>query len=135
MFPRRFLGVLAVVGFVAIACGGSQPTLHGRLHLSTSDGVFHSGNKCHGTGGYDDLQQGASVTVKNEAGSIIATTSLDDGVSDPAYPTVACDFSFVVPNVPDAKFYTVEVSHRGALTYSKDQLTANGWKVEASIGS
>jgi hypothetical protein len=73
--------------------------------------------------------------VKNESGAIIATGSLDAGVSDAAYPTVVCHFAYTIANIPGAKFYTVEVSHRGGLTYSQDQLNGNGWKSDAAIGS
>lgn len=128
------LVLLAALLLVTFACGGSQ-TLHGTITLTSSSGVSHSGTKCNGTGGYDDLTGGAPVTVKNENGSVIATGSLDEGVSDTTYPTVSCHFSFTIPNLPDAKFYSIEVTHRGALTYSQDQLKSKDWKVDLSIGS
>lgn len=127
------LALLGAVLLLSIGCGSQ--TLHGTVHLTSSSGVTHAAGSCSGSGGYDDLTAGAPVTVKNESGSIIATGTLDEGVSDPAYPTVACDFAFTISNLPDAKFYSVEVSHRGALTYSKDELNAKGWKIAATIGS
>lgn len=39
-----------------------------------------------------------------------------------------------LPNVPDAKFYRVEVSHRGEVTFEHDQLKRNGWLVFLSVG-
>lgn len=36
-------------------------------------------NGCEGTGGYSDIAPNATVTIKNQAGEIIATGSLDDG--------------------------------------------------------
>jgi len=126
------LALLGLACLVAVSCG--QPTLHGTLTLTSSSGVSHSGTSCQGTAGYDDLTQGAPVTVKNENGSIIATSSLDAGVADSTYPTVVCHFSFTVENLPDAKFYAIEISHRGEVTYSKDQLSGNGWKADATIG-
>ncbi len=124
-----FAAVLALA-----ACGGSS-TLHGTIHLTSSSGVVHSGTSCAGTGGYDDMTAGAPVTVKNEAGSVIGTGSLGQGVSDPNYPTVACDFSFTISDLADAKFYSVEVSHRGAINYSKADLDKAGWKISLSLGS
>ena len=47
----------------------------------------------------------------------------------------ACEFEFTVDGVRDADFYTVEVSHRGGLSFSKAEMEANGWTVEASLGS
>ncbi len=131
--PMRLAPVAAFLLF-AVACGGGSHTLHGTLTLTSSSGISRSGGNCSGTGGYDDLTAGAAVTVKNESGTVIATGSLERGASDATYPTVVCHFSFTISNLPDAKFYSVEVTHRGALTYSQDQLNSNGWKVEASIG-
>jgi hypothetical protein len=131
--PMRLL-LLAAILLLSVACGGGSHTLHGSLTLTSSSGISRSGSNCSGTGGYSDLTEGAAVTVKNESGTVIATGSLDEGVSDAIYPTVVCHFSFTIPNVPDAKFYSVEVTHRGALTYSADHLKSDGWKVDASIG-
>ena len=135
LFIRTAL--LAILLAVA-ACGGAPAAAHqliGTIHLSSSDGVSRSGSSCAGTGGYDDFRAGTQVTVKNEAGAIIGSGSLEDGVPDINYPTVACNFSFTIKSLPDAKFYSVEVSHRGALTYSKSDLEAKGWMVAFSIGS
>jgi hypothetical protein len=41
----------------------------------------------------------------------------------------------MVEGIPDAKFYQVEVSHRGALTYSPSDLDQCGWKIELTLGS
>ena len=125
---------LAALLLVAVACGSGSHTLHGTLTLTSSGGISRSGSNCSGTGGYSDLTAGGAVTVKNESGTVIATGSLDDGVSDATYPTVVCHFSFTIASVPDAKFYSIEVTHRGALTYSQDHLNSDGWKVDASIG-
>lgn len=125
--------LLGIIFLVSTACGSS--TLHGSVTLHTGDGLTRSGTSCRGSGGYSDLTAGAPVTIKNESGAIIATGSLDAGVSDPSYPTVVCRFSYTIANVPGAKFYTIEVSHRGGLTYSQDQLDAAGWKADATIGS
>ena len=131
------LALLALM-FVVAACGSSAaaPThqLDGTIHLTTSGGLTRSGASCAGTGGYEDFQAGTPVTVKNEAGTIIASGALGSGVSDPVYPTVACNFAFTVKGVPQAKFYSVEVSHRGAITYSAADLAAKNWKVTLSIG-
>lgn len=127
--------VLGAILLIAVACGGGSHTLHGTLTLTSSSQISRSGSNCSGTGGYKDLTAGGAVTVKDEGGTVIATGSLDQGTSDPTYPTVVCRFTFTIANIPDAKFYSIEVTHRGALTYSQDQLNHNGWKVNASIGA
>jgi hypothetical protein len=37
--------------------------------------------------------------------------------------------------VPDANFYQVEVSHRGAVTYSKDDMDKRQWIIAVELGS
>lgn len=81
--------------------------------------------------GYDDIREGASVTVANEKGTTIATGSLGSGrVSE--WP-LRCIFSFSV-EVPKAKFYKFEVSHRGQVQKSFEELKADGWKVSLTLG-
>jgi len=91
---------------------------------------------CEAEGGYNDIRQGADVVVKDRAGSIVAAGSLEAGAGVKSPPTdyARCGFSFEIPNVPDADFYSIEVSHRGALTYTRDELKAIGWSVEFKIG-
>jgi hypothetical protein len=83
------------------------------------------------------MTEGASVTVKDGKGALIATGSLQAGDSGAALvlgQSVTCDMPFEVTNVPDADFYQVEVSHRGAITYSKADLESKGWIVSFSLG-
>ncbi|MFF2536946.1 hypothetical protein [Streptomyces cyaneofuscatus] len=90
-------------------------TLTGAFALT--DGATEAGDDgCAGTGGYDDIAEGASVTVYNGAGEIAATGSLGTAT----YAAGICLFDVSVDNVPKGeKFYQVEVSRRG-----KVQLTA-----------
>jgi hypothetical protein len=126
--PLSLLGLSLAIAMVA-ACGGH--TLEGKLSLfDTKFGT--SIGSCTGEGGYDDIRAGAAVIVKDESGKVLATGSLGSGkITDPA----TCEFSFSLADVPDAKFYQIEVSHRGALTYSRDDLDKRGWKVEFTLGS
>ena len=85
---------------------------------------------CAGSDGYDDVETGLQVKVSNEAGTVIGNGSLDLGeVTDDG-----CKFSFIVNNIPVAKFYKIEVGRRGELNYSYDEMKAAGWNVELSLG-
>jgi hypothetical protein len=44
-------------------------------------------------------------------------------------------FSFKVPDVKNAGFYTVKVSHRDGPNYSAKEMDGQGWKVGLTIGS
>jgi hypothetical protein len=108
-------------------------------------GTFEVGDECFGEGGSSDINEGADVTVRNQSGETIALGSLGPGQLQEAFPGgsdrdkygafgLACVFSFEVGEVPDAEFYSVEVSHRGETSYSRDDMEANSWTVELSLG-
>jgi hypothetical protein len=124
--------LLLIVGIGLLsACGGHS--LQGSIALH-SIGTFGSksiGENCFGTGGYNDLAAGAQVTIRDETGKVLATGHLDEGKTKSASE---CDFAFNL-DVPDAKFYQVEVSHRGQVTYSADDLEKAGWRVQLTLGS
>lgn len=122
----RFLGIpLVVVALVATSCGGSKPdpkpaepetlTVSGDLTLIDSGIDYLAGMGCWGTGGYDDMQEGASVVVYGANGDKIAVGSLGAGHRD---GPVTCIFDFEVTDVPaDDKVMSVEISHRGEYTF------------------
>ncbi|GGW66959.1 hypothetical protein GCM10010340_51360 [Streptomyces griseoloalbus] len=78
---------------------------------------------CSGTGGYSDIDFGTQVNVTDAAGTLVAVGSLGFGEKT----ELGCEFPFTVDDVtPGSKFYTVEVSHRGGLTQTEDELRAGG---------
>ncbi|OZF40834.1 hypothetical protein CH296_00290 [Rhodococcus sp. 14-2496-1d] len=72
---------------------------------------------CEGKGGYDDLAEGASVTVSDASGTTVATGNINDST----YIDGACLLSFAFDVPAGSDFYKVEVSHRGEVTYPADQ--------------
>lgn len=85
---------------------------------------------CITTGGYADIQVGAQITVTDQTGTIIGV-----GVLEPIYlpNDERCVFTFTI-DVPEATFYTLTMSRRGNLTYSKQDLEEAGWHVDLVIG-
>ncbi|MEV7861583.1 hypothetical protein AB0O86_22820 [Streptomyces hirsutus] len=78
---------------------------------------------CSGTGGYSDIDFGTQVNVTDAAGTLVAKSSLGLGQKT----ELGCEFPFTVDDItPGSKFYTVEVSHRGGLTQTEDELRAGG---------
>lgn len=139
------VALLIVAGCSAPAASPSAPPtaspkpvvhlLTGSLELQDPDGwTYGAGdNDCFGDGGYSDIDEGADVTVKNQDGSIIATGRLEAGrITNQG---VNCTFNFSVAGIPDATFYSVEVSHRGELRYSKAELEQQNWTVTFTLGS
>lgn len=81
------------------------------------------------------MQQGAPVTVRDEAGTVIATGHLDAGQKvaiTEGGDALFCEFEFVVEVPAGYPFYAFEVADRGELTYSAAELETMGWSVELS---
>lgn len=90
-----------------------------------------SGGSCHGTGGYSDIADGASVTVYDAAGKVDAVGAI---TKPQQTGLLGCAFSVVVSNVPTGeKFYQVEVTHRGKVTVTADDAKAG--RVSLSLGN
>lgn len=94
-----------------------------QMHISdTTAGVEY----CSGKGGYDDIKEGALVTIYDETGKVIQTGTLPTGSSEDPH----CNWHISIPNVPiDAKFYQVEISHRGKITVSAADAQAGNFGV------
>ena len=115
----------------------------GTLYLFSSqhsvDGTWTVGQSCYGDGGYSDIGPGTQVTVRNEAGTLTGSTTLGPGVVQP-WPEVdpqakRCVFPFNFASVADSAFYGFEVSHRGQVQQSHDELAAGGWHIDLTLGS
>ena len=92
-------------------------------------------SECFGFNGYDDLHLGTSVTVSDGEGNVIGVGEVRSSeVKSEASTSRSCAFKFVVEDLPRADFYAVEVSHRGAVTFSFDELEEEGWRIQLSIG-
>lgn len=115
-------------------------TIAGTFTLAQKDRVVRYSNavECNGTGGYDDIKPGVGVTVKDDKGAIVglgALASVPVPSADPPYVNERrCVYSFSIDGVADAPFYSVEVGHRGAVTYSRADLAAVGWTLALTLG-
>jgi hypothetical protein len=117
---------------------GSTHTLTGSITVTDTPSGYYGtssvtvyGEFCSTSGGYADMQTGANVVAKDAASKIIATGSLGVGVAVGSY---GCEFGFTLV-VPDSEYYSIEVSHRGALTYSRDELAAELWDLSLTLGN
>jgi hypothetical protein len=105
-------------------------TLRGSFTLfAVTDGPA---NNCQGRRGYDDIEGGLSVTVRDETARILATGNLENGQRSAAGGS--CRFDFRILNIKQADFYSVEVGRRGSLSFSHTEMTANDWSVAFSLG-
>ncbi|MDX3615347.1 hypothetical protein OG920_18775 [Streptomyces europaeiscabiei] len=103
-------------------------TLTGTFEL-TEGAVGDGLGGCEGSGGYDDITEGAAVTVYDAAGTVVATGQLGDSTLSSG----TCTFEVAVEDVPRGEdFYKVEISHRGTVQLSGDEAEAG--QFGASLG-
>ena len=126
----------SLVIVLAVPAAASDHTINGSLVITSGlapTGVTNTQIlSCDGSGtsdGFSDLTAGAAVKVKNEKDKTIGVGSLKSGHYN---DSLDCIMKFTV-KVPDANTYQVEVSHRGALVYTKKQMEHQHWKVQLSI--
>ena len=93
------------------------------------------GQPCSGSGGYSDFGSGMNVTVRDDAGSIIATTNSDtaEWVQISGVGGLWCRTAFEV-DADIVDFYSIAVGRRGELSYSFDDLQAADFHVELTLG-
>ena len=136
----RLISLPIIISLLVIGCGGdgasseirtpsprpSPSTYSATGSFTLVDGVWDVGESCPGSGGYSDIRTGTQVTVRNQDGTILATSRLGGGT---ATTLVRCEFLFEVASLPEAAFYSFEVSHRGEITYSFEDMKASSWDV------
>lgn len=129
-------GILLAAAVLWVATSGvlsPHRTVTGTLQLySGSDGDQYKnvGGICWGTGGYDDLKAGATIVLKDEAGKLVGTSSLESGKGD----LLSCEFAFTIHDVGDARIYQSSIGHRGGPSWTREQMEAMGWRIGLSIG-
>lgn len=105
-------------------------TLIGVFALTDGSSIQSNGDGCYGTGGYDDIAEGTSVTVYDATGTTVATGNLGESklVPDTSGLGRSCRFDVSVPDVPKgSRFYSVEISHRGKVQMSAEEAEQRGF--------
>jgi hypothetical protein len=126
------IAVLLVLGAIAGAAEGKH-TITGSITLYDSDAYdyyYDDGDSCSGETGYGDIDEGTDVKIKDSSGDLIGSSSLESGIIDDG----TCVFEFTVSDVADASYYSVEVSYRGDLSYSKSEMEDKDWDVDLTLG-
>jgi uncharacterized coiled-coil protein SlyX len=94
--------------------------------------ISHGGasdTTCTGAESYSEVRAGVVVTVTDEAGAIVGTSPLGQGVKT---NNTTCVFPFSL-EVTEARFYTFSVGNLGEVTYSYEEMEASGWEVSLTI--
>lgn len=92
---------------------------------------------CSGAGRFKDLRNGTEVTVFNSKGDILGSTILRASmyVVDTSTQKVTCFFIWNLDNVPnDDDGYSVQVSSRGKVDFSREQAVENDYLLGTQVG-
>lgn len=104
---------------------------------------FHKNSQCDTTSGFDDIEVGTNVVIKDGEGKVIATDGLALSAEDDQADFLAwddslggfpCRFAFAAP-VPKADFYHITIGRRDGPTSSYGDLAGLGWKWDLTLGS
>lgn len=88
---------------------------------------------CEGSGGYSDIGSGTPVRITSASGEILGAASLGPGSNT---HEDWCRWEVTIPAVRLGEaFYSAEVSDRGVITYSGEELAANDYRFELSLGA
>lgn len=110
------------------------------IYPGSNPPVFGSdGDTCEGQGRYGDIHEGASVTITDQSGVVVAMGSfygskITQSIMMPGYrkqAAVQCTFSFRAL-VPEREFYGVEVGQRGVVRFSRAQVDSKS--IHLSLG-
>jgi hypothetical protein len=147
MTPRTVLGA-AVLAAAVLALAACNPQLlpparaiGGVLILDQRDPIERGGGDCRGTGGYADLRSGVEVTVSDAGGRVLGRDPLlarpaptDAAGNVPEAERRRCVWEFGFRDLPDQPSYRIAIGGRGAVEYSREELEAEGWTVQVSLG-
>jgi hypothetical protein len=131
-----------LIAVLALAAGCDRtPRRHSLEGTYIVHGAFRHrsfGAACSpGEAGYPDIHAGTPVTVKDGAGALLGSPTLQGGTLRKGAlddQTDDCVFSFSL-TVPDRDAYRIEVSRRGAVPFQRSELERSNWKADLTIGA
>lgn len=131
---RDLRGLQALVD-IADYCVGESCYWYDRRDMNfTASGTDKS---CSGAGRFQDLRNGTEVTVFNSKGDNLGSTVLRASmyVVDTSTQKVTCFFIWNLDNVPnDDDGYSVQVSSRGKVDFSREQTVENDYLLATQVG-
>jgi hypothetical protein len=133
---KPLLLATSLIVAIATGCSGAGTATHKGLVsvMLNSTSIDSQGptKACVGSGGYHDIAPGANVTIYDGNGKILVTGAIDNGIG---LGDSNCIFTSAPLQIPDSKFYEVEVSNRGKVNYSQAQLAKSKYIVSLTLGN
>ncbi|ACV79227.1 hypothetical protein [Nakamurella multipartita] len=140
--PMSTLAALLIASAVIAVTVGAGLVISRLTNGFTAVGSLTLDHNCYTvSSGYNDIRQGAQVTVK-VGGNTVAVGQLGEGqeiedlsdvdVDDIQQGAGTCRYPFSIADIPGGHdFYEIQVSHRGGLTYTEEELRSG---VALSLG-
>jgi hypothetical protein len=124
--------VIGGIGFAVASHAGvvGDPgmTVVGTVDLVDLDTAAHD---CVGAGDYADVAAGTPVTLTDESGAVLGTSTLEQPA---AFGETGCIYPFTIAHVPTSHDgYVVVLPHGDKAMVSEIALEANGWTVQLSL--
>ena len=86
-----------------------------------------------GDGGYSDVGPGMGLTIRDQSGDIVGSTTLPS--SGTPYPGgCGCVWTMTVDVPANVQYLVIGSSRRGEVTYDRDELVRNDWTAGISLG-
>ncbi|MGW0043494.1 hypothetical protein [Rhodococcus sp. NPDC003348] len=135
------VGLAALVSVGATGCGADKPPTTFEMRGSvivptyelTGGGSVAGDLPCVGSGRFANVRPGTTVTVLDDAGKILATGSVEQGLVGGESYGIACSLKFKVPGVPDGPGrYRVEVNGHPAQVVESKPLLVREARIELS---
>jgi hypothetical protein len=112
--------------------GVENITISGQLVLISYPHHRYPDGSCGGEigGGYQDIQPGLTVVIRDGSNNIIGMGKLSPGKIEEG---VSCVFPYRIAGVPKTNFYSIEIGRRGSVNYSYQDLVENNFYVETML--
>ena len=152
--PSKTLAKATLASFSLVllsGCGMNKEQLE--VHFFLKDAESFQNGCYQGSGGYSDISDGMSVTLKTNKGEVIEIGSMrlntlggftQDGTLEGWEDFVdECNYNYTFESVPgNSDGYVVVIGNgkRGEMVYSKDELDASkdsdgNWNVDITLGN
>jgi hypothetical protein len=134
---RPLLLIVALV--VALGVGAAiylfgnedeRHTIEGSVLLLGKVNIEETGESCRGLLDWDDLYEGAPVTLRDDQDRVLATGTLSAGSPN----TSACTFKFTLTDVPEVSNYRLHINEQEPIELTREFFTGSNWVVEVVWG-
>ena len=132
---------LILIAVLLVALGGAgaiylfgtddaRHTIEGSVLLLGDPNIEQSDGACRGSLDWDDLFEGAPVTLRDDRDRVLANATLSAGSPG----TSSCTFEFTLADVPEVANYRLQINEQERIELTRDFFEGSEWVVEVVWG-